>query len=231
MRVAAVMATATDAHPESSWYAAMSAQIEDEDEVAGAFPALYTAIIGPLGTIGEQGDNWSTVERLLHNGADINEQTPQGWTPLMASGSSGQPAIMRMLLRSGADVAHRDRQGNSALDWSRHAVRGYSDDIVLTMSRTAAHDECAALLVTAAEPWSPSTHELFGEPQRRQAVELLLLGALLARVGNGGEINDGEALGSGFLDAWVEYVLPHAVVRPCPLSEPHQACIGRSARR
>ena len=119
----------------------------------------------------------------------------------MASGSCGQPAITPLLLGTGADVAHTAtgkvtaRSTGAAMPCADTA----SDDIVLTMARTAAHDECTALLLAAAEPWSPSTHKVLAEPQRRRAVELLQLGALLAR--NGGTINSGEALGSGFLNA------------------------------
>ena len=68
------MANATDVQPESAWYAAMSAQMDEEEMDSGPFPPLYTAIVGPIGTVGEHGDNWSEVERLLQSGVDVNER-------------------------------------------------------------------------------------------------------------------------------------------------------------
>lgn len=214
----------------------MEAQLEDEaesEEELPPFPPLYTAIIGPLGTVGQHGDNWLPVLTLLQQRADVNEQTEQGWTPLMASGSTGQPEMMRLLLRCGASPRILDFRGNSALDWSRHAVVGHSDDIVLTMTRTARHEECVALCLAASEAWSPATHSLFPQKARSRAVELLLLGSLLSqRIISEEEVKQSEreaqTLGSGFLDAWIDAVMPHAISRE-PDGQLPQCTVGEDA--
>ena len=71
--------------------------------------------------------------------------------------------------------------------------------------------DMAALLLEAAEPWSPHTHELFPAAARARAVELTLLGELLCR-------SDGmhAMLGGGeraLMDVWRDCVVPHAVER------------------
>ena len=113
---------------------------EESDEET--FFPLYAAIAGPVFTVNQHGDNEPEVRRLLAEGADVNQTTRQGWTPLMVSGSTGQPSIMHLLLRAGADISGVDHQRNSALDWTRHTVRGFEDDVVLSLERGAGHAEC-----------------------------------------------------------------------------------------
>ena len=129
----------------------------DYDSDGDCFPALYTAIVGPPNTIGEHGDNLDIVLRLLDEGADVNEQTPEGWTPLMVSGSTGQPTVMCALLARGADILARDQTGNGAEEWTLHTVRGHADDVVLTVRPGMAHNSCAEILKVAPrlEPRTP----------------------------------------------------------------------------
>ena len=168
------------------------------------FPPLYTAVVGPPHTVGEHGDNQGRVQALLDAGEDVNEKTDQGWTPLMASGSTGQPNIMRLLLRHGASLDSRDCKNNSVLDWTLHRSRGFPEDIVFTLELHSGHEECVSLLRAASLPWSPQTHGLFPQAQRLQAVEVLHIGYLLSRT---------QPLGRAFLDAWVAVVMPLVIVR------------------
>ena len=60
----------------------------------------------------------------------------------------------------------------------------------------------AGLVLRAAQPWSPATHELHPRPARAYAVALLLLGRQLS-------LRWGDAL----VDAWVVRIMPLLVHR------------------
>ena len=212
----------------SNLHTAFEEEAGGEDETP--FPELYGTIAGPLGTVGNHGDNEGRVQTLLAEGHAVNERTrDQGWTPVMVSGSTGQPNIMRILLRHGADIDERDSQGNSALDWTLHRARGFPDDIVFSMALHSGHEACAELLRTAAQPWSPATHDLFPHAQRRMAAHILRVGYALSRRPAAASIESteseepscsrSEALGQlsqGFLDAWISVVMPLVIERQRP---------------
>ncbi|TMW41096.1 hypothetical protein DOY81_013824, partial [Sarcophaga bullata] len=50
-------------------------------------------------------DNLEMVEFLVEQGADINRQDNEGWTPLHATASCGFVSIARYLVEHGADVS------------------------------------------------------------------------------------------------------------------------------
>lgn len=55
------------------------------------------------------------LEILLHNGADVHQETPMG-TPLMNAATNDMNLVMvQMLLDAGADVNQKDRSGRTAL--------------------------------------------------------------------------------------------------------------------
>lgn len=68
--------------------------------------------------------------------------------------------------------------------------------------------QSAQLVVDAAGPWSTRTHALFPPAVRARAVELLLLGHLLARDERFAES------AAAIIDVWEHGVLPRAVCRP-----------------
>lgn len=188
----------------------------DDDESAAGFPELYAKVVGPVVSengswVGSNGGDEAEIEQLLREGTNVDVKTRQGWTPLMVSGSTGQPSVMTLLLRWGADVTACDKKGNNALAWTRHKVVGHDDDIVLTMPTTEAHESCAEILALAAQPWSPANHHLFPARQRAAAVTCLHAGVLLSM--HRPSCADGPPLGRAFLDAWLEHVMPAAVQR------------------
>jgi ankyrin repeat protein len=63
------------------------------------------------------------VQRLLQQGADVEQRNLRGRTPLMASAWSGRLDVARLLLDKGASVTVRDRTGLNALDIARSAGR------------------------------------------------------------------------------------------------------------
>lgn len=171
------------------------------------FSPLYRAVVGPPGTVGQHGDNEHRVLSLLDAGAKVNVRTRQGWTPLMAAGSTGQPAVMRLLLRRGADPYATDKEGNSPRDWALHCVKGHDNDPVLSVKPSPACTQCAALLdLATSTPWRPATHATYPDAERQRAVDMLWLGCALAK--------RLQMRSHEFTDCWEAYVMPLLVVRP-----------------
>ena len=85
----------------------------------------------------------------------------------------------------------------------RRKMRAASGEQVVV---SAAGGAASALILRAAV-WSPEAHELFPSAARARAVILLKLGHLLARSPRF------AAEAGSLVDAWVGFVLPHAIVR------------------
>ena len=106
----------------------------------------------------------------------------------------------RALLRAGADLeAAAQAGGPTPISLARAQLQAQAGG--------AGEATAASLVLDAAGPWSRRTHELFPAAARARAVELLLLGHCLSRKSFfvGAEIS--------LLDAWMESVLPQAVLR------------------
>ena len=75
----------------------------------------------------------SEVAALLANGADVNERTSGGQTPLILATIFGHAHLIPLLLNAGADPQLRDNLGLNAVDWAQR--RGATEVIeVLTNS-------------------------------------------------------------------------------------------------
>ena len=76
----------------------------------------------------------SEVSALLANGADVNERTGGGQTPLILATIFGHTHLISLLLDAGADPQLRDNLGLNAVDWAQR--RGATEAIdVLTNKR------------------------------------------------------------------------------------------------
>lgn len=53
---------------------------------------------------------------LLDNGADIDDQDRENYTPLMAAAAYGNPGVANVLVVRGADVSLRNKEGKTAAD-------------------------------------------------------------------------------------------------------------------
>lgn len=81
-------------------------------------------------------------------------------------------------------------------------------------------DERAELIVRAATPWSPETHAHFPARVRQAAVNLFLVGVLLANERQRLAV-DGEVVERALVDVWVSHVMAIAV-QNCMLNlSPH----------
>jgi ankyrin repeat protein len=82
--------------------------------LAAALAIVSVAQAGPLFDAARQGDR-ASVERLLANGAAVDEPGRNAETPLMAAALAGEVAIAELLLAQGADVMARNEGGFTPL--------------------------------------------------------------------------------------------------------------------
>jgi uncharacterized protein len=73
----------------------------------------------PLMKASENGDTYTT-EKLIKEGAKINEQDSNGYTPLMYAAWSGKTEIVKLLINKGADVNKRDNNSYTPLLWATY---------------------------------------------------------------------------------------------------------------
>uniref|UniRef100_A0A7S0LF48 Uncharacterized protein n=1 Tax=Coccolithus braarudii TaxID=221442 RepID=A0A7S0LF48_9EUKA len=78
---------------------------------------------------------------------------------------------------------------------------------MMAAAKHAKESSAAALVATAAQPWSPATHALYPADARALAVELVLLGHRLSR------LPAFEDVAQGLFDLWVDGVVPRLVMR------------------
>ena len=132
------------------------------------------------------------------------------WAEDLAKRSNKNPALVRWLKASAAfgplhHVEVLTRQRTLALlredGCSPLAGPVTPAELALAHPQSAA----AALILRAAAPWSPKTHDLRPRVIRARAVEVLKIGYQLARTHSAG-VNEGA-----LIDAWLAHVMPHAI--------------------
>ena len=64
------------------------------------------------------------VALLLDRGAPVDGASEAGNTALMHAAACGHHQIVRLLLRRGAGIAHKNRWGMGAQDWSKWPANG-----------------------------------------------------------------------------------------------------------
>lgn len=111
-------------------------------------------------TSGDAGD----VSALLANGANANERTSGGQTPLILATIFGHTHLIPLLLKAGADPQLRDNLGLNALDWAQR--RGATEATALfTNKRTPAATPVEAEAVELPQPSAPPSRKQ-SEPAR-----------------------------------------------------------------
>ena len=97
------------------------------------------------------------VQKLLLHGADPNQESKKGVTPISAASYKGHIAIMQMLLDKGADVNKHNLSGSSALIQASHF--GHAEAVTLLLDHNAMADFANTKGTTALMRASQEGHE------------------------------------------------------------------------
>jgi TonB family protein len=98
------------------------------------------------------------VSTLLANGANVNERTSGGQTPVILATIFGHTHLIPLLLNAGADPNLRDNLGLNALDWAQR--RGATEAIALfSGKKTPARPPAQTEIVERPQPSVPSTRD------------------------------------------------------------------------
>jgi hypothetical protein len=117
----------------------------------------------PLIKASEEGDTFAT-EKLISEGANIDESDEDGYTPLMHAIWSGRAETVKLLIKKGADVNAKDRTSYTPLLWASYYghldianllidkganinVRGNDKSSPLLLASAANYNELSALLI------------------------------------------------------------------------------------
>jgi uncharacterized protein len=77
-------------------------------------------------------DALAQVAFLLENHAYIDAESPNGTTPLMMAAQYGEPEVLRLLLKEGADARLANQQKLTAIDFAVRGSRPTSAEILRT---------------------------------------------------------------------------------------------------
>lgn len=122
----------------------------------------------PLTSAVTSGDE-SAVSALLANGADVNETTSGGRTPLILAVIYGHTHIVQRLVHAGADPQQRDDLGLNAIEWAQR--RGLSEALdILTNPRQRTSTPPKKIIINFEEPEKPEVKPVAPEPDGRDAV-------------------------------------------------------------
>lgn len=125
-------------------------------------------------------DNLEMVEFLVQNGADVNRQDNEGWTPLHATSSCGFLSIARFLIESDANLAAVSTDGELVVDLA-------DNDRMATLLKTAidaqginceeARQSEERMMLTDAKNWLRSDASEADKPHPRTGATALHVAA------------------------------------------------------
>jgi hypothetical protein len=110
----------------------------------------------------------SAVSALLAGGADVNESTSGGQTPLILAVIFGHTHIVEQLVRAGADPQQRDNLGLNAVEWAQRRGSAEALDILTNPQRASTPPK--KIVINFEEPEKPEPTRDEREPETREAV-------------------------------------------------------------
>ena len=110
----------------------------------------------------------SAVSALLANGADVNETSSGGRTPLILAVINGHTHIVQRLVQAGADPQQRDNLGLNAIEWAQR--RGLSEALDILTNPQRASTPPKKIVINFEEPEKPEAKPVEPEPDGRDAV-------------------------------------------------------------
>jgi ankyrin repeat protein len=99
----------------------------------------------------------SAVSALIASGADVNESTGGGQTPLILAVIFGHTHIVEQLVQAGADAHQRDNLGLNAIDWAKRRGITQALDILTNTRRVSTPPKKIVINL--------------GEPEKREAAK------------------------------------------------------------
>ena len=119
---------------------ALTLAVNNFDNYKGMIPLLLEAGADPNSKVGSSGqvnstalgkitelalnsnddEDYQIIEMFLSHGADPNQATKSGTTPLMQAAYKGNVKLVELFLEYGADTSLKDKQGKAALDMAKN---------------------------------------------------------------------------------------------------------------
>jgi ankyrin repeat protein len=107
----------------------------------------------PLTNAVTSGDE-KAVSALLANGADVNETTSGGQTPLILAVIFGHTNLVKLLMRAGADPQLRDNLGLNAIEWAQR--RGSTEAVTILTNHRQSSTPPRKIVIPLEEPEKPA---------------------------------------------------------------------------
>ena len=121
----------------------------------------------PLTSAVQSGDE-SAVSAILAGGANVNETTSGGQTPLILAVIFGHTNIIEQLVQAGADPEQRDNLGLNAMDWAKR--RGLTEALDILTNNKRASSPPKRIIVNFEEPEQPDETPAPPQSEDRESV-------------------------------------------------------------